>query len=78
MKVDTLKSSLIQWLQTVEDKSVLESLQHFKSMQESADWWDTLNDDQIKSIEKGLQDAQEGKVISSEKLWEKYGRKPRH
>jgi predicted transcriptional regulator len=45
-------------------------------MQENVDWWDSLTKEQISGIEKGLADVKSGRIISSEKVWEKYGRKP--
>jgi hypothetical protein len=77
MNSDSIKLTLIQWLSTIEDKNLLQSLLMYKSMQENADWWDSLTKDQVSSIEKGLADAKSGKVISSKKVCEKYGRKPK-
>ncbi|MEX0813952.1 MAG: hypothetical protein WD048_17160 [Chitinophagales bacterium] len=74
MKTDSLKISLIQWLSNLEDKHILESLVHFKSLQEGNDWWDTLSKAQQDNIEKGIEQAENGEVISSQKLWERYGR----
>ena len=46
-------------------------------MQEASDWWDSLTKEQIANIEKGLADVKAGRVVSSKKVWEKYGRKPK-
>ena len=77
MKAEALKLELIQWLATMNDKSQLESLLFYKKAQEATDWWDELNDEQRKLIDKGLDDVRKGKTVSSAKVWAKYGRKAR-
>lgn len=74
MKSAQLKLELIEWLTSLEDKEVLQSLFRFKAIQENADWWDTLSNDQLKEIEKGIKDVKKGKTVSSKTVWEKYGR----
>lgn len=74
MKSEQLKLELIQWLASIEDKQILQSLFRFKKIQENTDWWDTLSDDQLKEIEKGIDDVKKGKTISSKSVWQKYGR----
>jgi len=34
------------------------------------DWWDDLSESQRQSINEGIKDVEEGRVISSEKFWE--------
>jgi hypothetical protein len=77
MGTDSLKLTLIQWLSSIEDKNVLESLLLYKTMQENADWYDSLTKEQIASIDKGLEDVKAGRMVSNKKVWEKYGRKPK-
>ncbi|MBK7970258.1 MAG: hypothetical protein IPK08_15675 [Bacteroidetes bacterium] len=78
MKSEQLKLELIQWLASIEDKQILQSLFRFKNIQENTDWWDTLSDDQLKEIKKGIDDVKKGKTISSKSLWQKYGRTIKH
>jgi len=40
--------------------------------QEENDWWDHIEDSAKESIEKGLQQAKEGKVIAHEDVMKKY------
>ncbi|MBK9425507.1 MAG: hypothetical protein IPN54_15470 [Bacteroidetes bacterium] len=70
MKSEQLKLELIQWLASIEDKQILQSLFRFKNIQENTDWWDTLSDDQLKEIKKGIDDVKKGKTISSKSLWQ--------
>ncbi len=78
MKSEQLKLELIQWLTSIDDKQILQSLFRFKNMQENTDWWDTLSDEQLKEIEKGIDDVKKGKTISSKSVWQKYGRTVKH
>ncbi|MBK8874193.1 MAG: hypothetical protein IPN13_09820 [Bacteroidetes bacterium] len=78
MNSEQLKLELIQWLASIEDKQILQSLFRFKNIQENTDWWDTLSDDQLKEIKKGIDDVKKGKTISSKSLWQKYGRTIKH
>ncbi|MBK6640338.1 MAG: hypothetical protein IPG39_03455 [Bacteroidetes bacterium] len=78
MNSEQLKLELIQWLASIEDMQILQSLFRYKNIQENTDWWDTLSDDQLKEIKKGIDDVKKGKTISSKSLWQKYGRTIKH
>lgn len=68
------KIELIQWLSTLEDKSIIEKLLQFRK-QENKEWWDSISEVEQFSIEKGLSDSKEGKVHSHEearRLYEKW------
>lgn len=78
MKSEQLKLELIQWLASIEDMQILQSLIRYKNIQENTDWWDTLSDDQLKEIKKGIDDVKKGKTISSKSVWQKYGKTIKH
>ncbi len=68
------KIELIQWVSTIEDPEILEKLVKFKQ-QESKDWWDSISSEEQKSIEKGISDAESGKLnphSTARKLYEKW------
>jgi hypothetical protein len=68
------KLELIQWLSTLEDPSVIEKIIDLRK-NEDKDWWDSISDIEKRSIEKGLQDAQSGKLnpqSEARKLYEKW------
>lgn len=68
------KIELIQWLSTLEDKTIIEKLVKFRQ-QETKDWWNTITTEEQKSIEKGISDAENGKLNShstARKLYEKW------
>lgn len=61
-KILNKKLELIKWLSTLEDKVVIEKLIKFRK-EESTDWWDSISDDEKKSIENGLNDADKNNLI---------------
>lgn len=57
------KIELIQWLSTLDDKSMIDKLMKLRK-KEKADWWNEISTNEQKSIEKGIQDADNGKLTS--------------
>ena len=58
------------------DNSIIEKLRNIKDdYSKSEDWWDSLKKEELESINRGLQDMDEGRVHSNEtarKIYEKY------
>jgi hypothetical protein len=74
LNLQTKKLELIQWLSTIEDLSVLNKIIDLKK-QENKDWWEAISEDEKQSIDKGLQDADLGKLVShskAKKLYDKW------
>lgn len=68
------KIELIQWLSTIEDISILNKIMELRK-NESKDWWNSISENEKKSIEAGLNDAENGKLIDhsqARKLYEKW------
>ncbi|UAM97864.1 hypothetical protein K8354_16485 [Polaribacter litorisediminis] len=68
------KIELIQWLSTLEDHSLIDKLMKLRKKEKSG-WWDEISIEEQKSIEKGIQDANEGKLTSHvnvRKIYEKW------
>jgi hypothetical protein len=64
----------IQWLSTIEDPSIIEKINELRK-KESSDWWNSISENERKSIELGLKDAASGKLNShstARKLYEKW------
>ncbi|HCQ29044.1 MAG TPA: hypothetical protein DIU39_02085 [Flavobacteriales bacterium] len=55
------KLELIQWLSTLNDKSLIDKLMILKE-KERKDWWEELSAEEKLSIEKGISDADEGNL----------------
>ena len=76
IKLDLLnkKLELIQWLSTVEDRTILEEIMDLRKRQ-NKDWWNSISENEKEGIEKGLKDAESGKLnphSSARKLYEKW------
>ncbi len=68
------KLELIQWLSTIEDSSIIEKIMDLRK-EESKDWWNLISESEKESIEKGLNDADAGKLnphSNARKLYEKW------
>lgn len=68
------KIELIQWLSTIEDVSLLNKIMNLRK-NESTDWWNSISDEEKKSIEVGINDADQGKLndhSKARKLYEKW------
>jgi hypothetical protein len=76
MNIQTEKLGLIEWISKLNDTSIIEKLKSIKEdYSKSRDWWDSLNQEELESIERGLKDLKDGKVHSHEnarKVYEKY------
>lgn len=71
MNIQSEKQSLIEWISKLEDESIIEDIKMLRENSVNGkDWWDELSDDQKKSIERGLKDAEEGRVVSYEQVKE--------
>ncbi|MFZ4435014.1 MAG: hypothetical protein ACOYOR_00755 [Flavobacterium psychrophilum] len=74
VNIQSKKLELIQWLSTIEDLSVLNKISDLKK-QENKDWWNSISENEKQSLEKGLQDAEAGKLSShskARKLYDKW------
>ena len=74
VNIQDKKIELIQWLSTLNDISIIEKLLKLRD-REKTDWWNEISTLEKESIEKGLKDADLGKVKShseAKKLYEKW------
>lgn len=74
LNLQNTKIKLIQWLTTLEDKTLLQKIIDLRKS-ESKDWWDEVTDAEKKSIEKGISDADNGKLKThgeARKVYEKW------
>ena len=69
-----IKIELIQWLSTLEDKSIIEKILNLRK-EETDDWWMNMSAAENNSIEKGIEDAENNNVTShseARKLYERW------
>jgi len=72
--IQNIKIELIQWLTTLDDKSLIQKILDLRISQ-TKDWWDKISDAEKTSIEKGISDAEKGKLSShseARKIYEKW------
>lgn len=76
MNIQTEKLDLIEWISRLNDNSIIDKLRQIKEdYSKSKDWWDTLNHEEIESINRGLKDFEESRTHSHDtarKIYEKY------
>jgi|TARA_B110000037_G_scaffold211038_1_gene262109 hypothetical protein len=63
INLQNTKIELIQWLTTLDDKSLIQKILDLRKS-ETKDWWNEISDSEKASIEKGLSDADNGKLNS--------------
>ena len=76
MNIQSEKLNLIEWISKLNDLSIIERLKQIREdYSKSGGWWESLEKEELASIERGLQDFEEGRVHSHEtarKIYEKY------
>lgn len=63
LSLENKKIELIQWLSTLNDTSLIDKLMELRE-KEKKDWWNEISASEKESIEKGIQDADNGKLTS--------------
>lgn len=71
LNLQNKKIELIQWLSTLNDQILIDKLMSLRK-KEKTDWWNEISNDQKKSIEKGIIDANNGKLTSHQDVKKKY------
>ncbi len=71
LSLENKKIELIQWLSTLNDKSLIDELMKLRE-KERSDWWNEISVEEKKSIEKGILDADNGKLTSHSKVKDIY------
>ena len=74
INIQNTKIELIQWLTSLEDKSLLKKILDLRNTQ-TKDWWNEISDAEKESIKKGISDAENGKLnahIEVRKVYEKW------
>jgi hypothetical protein len=68
-EIEETKSNLIAWIERLSDSGMLNVLDSLRNSNLDGDWWNNLSDSQKKHINEGLEDEENGRVISSEEFW---------
>ncbi len=75
LQIQNKKLELIQWLSTIEDLKFLEKISDLILSEKKEDWWNEISDAEKKAIEKGIEQADSGKLNSHSKARKIYGRR---
>lgn len=70
-EIKKTKSNLIAWIEQLSDSNMLMVLDGLRKAKSDKDWWSDLSDVQKQHIEEGIDDAENGRVISSSEFWTK-------
>ncbi|PJA99556.1 MAG: hypothetical protein CO128_03280 [Ignavibacteriales bacterium CG_4_9_14_3_um_filter_30_11] len=73
MNIQNIKIELIQWLTTLEDKSLIQKIMDLRK-NDSRDWWNEISEEEKKSIEIGLSDAEKGNLKPHSEARKIYGK----
>lgn len=71
MNIEVTKLELMQLLLNTKKESVLLRIKQIFE-EESADWWTTLSTEEQAAITEGLQQAENGEVISHERVMKRF------
>lgn len=74
LQIQNKKLELIQWLSTIEDLNILEKISNLISREKQKDWWNEISEDEKSAIEKGIAEAEAGKLNPHSKAREIYGK----
>jgi hypothetical protein len=68
-EIQKTKSNLIGWIEQLSAQKMLNVLENLRVSRSNNDWWGDMSDSQKQHINEGLDDAENGRVISSEEFW---------
>lgn len=72
INLDKEKKILIDWITQLNDVSVIERIKMLKENLRDTDWCEEISDEEKDFIERGLEDAQKGRVTLHDKVTENY------
>jgi hypothetical protein len=68
-EIKETKSNLIAWIEGLSDINMLTALDSLRNSKPTGDWWDDLSEAQKQHINEGIDDEENGRVISSAEFW---------
>ncbi|GHT08951.1 hypothetical protein FACS189426_05870 [Bacteroidia bacterium] len=72
MEATVQKLNLIHWITELQDDAMLDTLADIKNQTLPTDWWNIVSADEKSSIEKGLQDMKENRIVSHSDVKKRY------
>ncbi len=68
MNIQSKKLELVQLILNTEKPAILEKIEDILKKGKSSDWWDEISEAERKSIEMGISEADNGKLIPHEEV----------
>jgi hypothetical protein len=68
-ELNGIKLNLISWINQLPDSELISFLDGLRISRTKSDWWEELSTAQKKQVLAGLKDAEDGKVMDSQKFW---------
>jgi predicted transcriptional regulator len=73
MNIQTEKLDLIEWISKLNDASIIDRLKKIKTdYSTSKDWYNSIEREELESINRGLRDFEEGRIHSHDEARENY------
>jgi len=73
MNTHAEKINIIQWVASLNDEAILQQLKKIKDQStKKVDWWDTISAEERRSIERGLEDSENGRITPHSEVRKKY------
>ena len=69
-ELNKTKLDLIAWINGLSDENMIRFLEGLKNSESKEDWWNQLSADQQKLVQRGIDDIENGNVISSTQFWD--------
>ena len=75
MSIQTLKYEIIELITKTNDNSLLTTLKYIidSNAKATAEWYDELSNEEIESINRGIENHEKGEVLTSKEFWSGYG-----
>ena len=70
MNLETRKLNIIRWISRLEDESIIEGIEKLRSS--DGDWWEIIDENEKTDIKKGILQADNGEIKTSEEVLSKY------
>ena len=68
-EITNTRTNLIAWIEQLSDSNMLNFLDGLRNSTSNKDWWEDLTKSHISHINKGIDDAAKGRVMSSDEFW---------
>ena len=71
-EIEEIKLTLISWIEELDDINTLSLIDSVKNSHTKGDWWDDLPESHKQNIQEGLDDIENGRVMTSEEFWKSF------